>query len=397
MPLNPSPQPVRPGDLITAKYINDLISSIVGLESRVAQLEQGAADAGRLSITEVLPSNTIRSGEQLTVLGRNFEVPVALNTVLVGSQRVMTFNEATENRMAFNVPFIANTRTAVDLKIQNSNGEASFPLTVDPPAPQVPKGSLSIQESFGDLGVIQPGQTYTYFFTVTSETDINEAYRFQVSFTDSLGAPATAWQVNAAIVAESNSILTQPVLLTANVSRKIGVRVQVPSGLAAGTTVIMKLFSRSQNSPSDPLLNRTHSTSITINQQQETSSDKISFTAPLVFGTGGRLGTDGAVEVPIGGGLVRVQIESHFQVGGDYDISVAFEPAADTIWAVNDVNPLTTTEEDGGDQQINVRIRSLAADTATERFLVVRVESTQTNTGESIISWTRIRVRAYQP
>ena len=94
-------------------------------------------------------------------------------------------------------------------------------------------------------------------------------------------------------------------------------------------------------------------------------------------------------------GLGRVQIESHFQVGGDYTVSAAFEPADNAVWAVNDVNPQTTTEEDEGDQQINVRIRSLTADNAAERFLVVRVESTETNTNESIISWTRFRVRAY--
>lgn len=389
MSLQPPLQPVRPGDLITSVYINDLLAALEAVEERVRELEQGSA--GRLlSITDLLPSSTIRSGEELTVVGRNFEVPVSLNTVTVGSVRITTFNEASENRLVFNVLVPVTTRTEMDLTVRNNNGQAVRRLVVDPPAPRIPIGELFVIESFAGLGVIREDQEYIYLFRVRSETDINESYRFQVSFENAQGATAADWSDNAALVTPENVALPALVPLT-NVERQIGVRVRVPGG-AIGVTMI--LSARSQNSPGDPLLNKTVSVPIQIDQQQPVSDSRIQFGAPLVFGSG-RLAADGAIELPIGGGQARIQTEVHFDVGGDYDITAAFDPDATDVWLAEPANPASTIEDDNGDQQVNVRLRSLVADPVAGRFLVIRIASTQTNTGESIISWTRIRVRGF--
>ncbi len=204
---------------------------------------------------------------------------------------------------------------------------------------------------------------------------------------------AADWDENAALVTPGNLALPALVPLT-KVEQQIGVRVRVPGG---ATRVTMKLSAHSQNSPRDPLLNKTVFVPIQINQQQPVSDSRIEFGAPFVPGGSGQLAADGAIELPIGGPRSRIQTEVRFDVGGDYDITAAFDPDAPNIWSIEDVRPTSTTEDDGDFQQVNVRLRSLAADPIDGRFLVIRIASTRTNTGDSIISWTRIRIRGFQP
>ncbi len=66
---------IRPGDLITADFMQRVLALINDLETRVVNLESSTSTPGVVTITDILPSHTVRSGTEMTIVGRNFEVP----------------------------------------------------------------------------------------------------------------------------------------------------------------------------------------------------------------------------------------------------------------------------------------------------------------------------------
>src|ERR1044072_946859 len=74
---------VRPGDLITAELINQILHDLENLQMRVAQLEAAPVTAPQPGavIMSVSPSANIHEGDRLTVNGNNFRVPTLANQI----------------------------------------------------------------------------------------------------------------------------------------------------------------------------------------------------------------------------------------------------------------------------------------------------------------------------
>jgi len=113
-------QTVRPGDLITADYMNTVIEALNALEERVSDLEDQMADNNQVIITQLIPSGSsndpIREGSELKILGRNFGFSTGAQRVYFNSTRIDSYKPGTsDQQLVIDVP---------DLNIQNQNGEA---------------------------------------------------------------------------------------------------------------------------------------------------------------------------------------------------------------------------------------------------------------------------------
>ena len=102
------PDPVRPGDLITADFFNGLIERLAALEERVDVLE-GDAGGDAVAITQLIPSGTandpIRVGQTLQILGQNFGFSLGAHRVRFDQLQVTAFLPGTDDtRLIVSVP-----------------------------------------------------------------------------------------------------------------------------------------------------------------------------------------------------------------------------------------------------------------------------------------------------
>ena len=91
---------VKPGDLITADFINGLIDNITNLNQRIKTLEDGFSEAGDVRITAFKPppppyDNGQNLGQVLQIFGDNFSWPPQNNTVTIQNFLVPIGGKAT--------------------------------------------------------------------------------------------------------------------------------------------------------------------------------------------------------------------------------------------------------------------------------------------------------------
>ena len=132
-------QKVHPGDLILAANWNLLVDKCAELERRLTALERHAAITGAVVITDLIPSTgEVRVGEELQVLGRNFEFSTGSLRVFIDDVRVDAFDQFRSNdqRLVFSIPLTitdvpAGGRSA-GMTVSNSTSSAHRTLSLDP-------------------------------------------------------------------------------------------------------------------------------------------------------------------------------------------------------------------------------------------------------------------------
>lgn len=384
-------QPVRPGDLITAETINEIIRRLTALEQLVQQL-----DTRRVTITSVTP-NPARSGQTVTVTGMNFEAE-ALNTVTLGGQPIRKFiGQVTPTRLAFVVPNLGAARVTTTLSIANNNGSAPFQVIVDP---RVPVGNLAVSGDFSDLGVIEEEQNYSYRFLVTSLTDVEESYRFQIAFTSSVGVSVGRWK--GALIGPDGSALTGPLLLPVEEELPIEVQLAVP---ARARRVTMTLSVRSVNSPNDSRLNYDFPVMIDVGEQQIANSGLVRFGAPTVDGDGARIANDGAIELPLNGGAALIESTLRYLRDGTYLTRFEYEPEDQALEFWQELDPLETSETARSENEtelVGTNTASIGLDeSGTRRWLVFHVQGVADEfeglPQRDVDDRFRVLIRGYEP
>jgi hypothetical protein len=108
-------QTVRPGDIITSRQFNDLITTLNALQARVAALETTTAANG-VTFGSFDPPFSQAVGEYVTIRGTNFVTPLIRNGV---PSNVVTFNgiavPAADFRLAESSDFALTVRIPVGL------------------------------------------------------------------------------------------------------------------------------------------------------------------------------------------------------------------------------------------------------------------------------------------
>ncbi len=388
---------VRPGDLITADFMNHFIDRLDSIDQRLTALEASGTPGDAVTVTGI--SGSLRIGGELTVEGKNFEVPARFNTVTIGGILVQSFNPGTDDsNLVFNIPSLPGVPKEVALVVSNRHGTASWNLIVLPRERPRPDGELLITERLEGLGIVDEGEQYTFPFELDSQTNIAETYRLFTIFTNAVGIGLDDWETNSELVNEDGTPIIQIRIIPGS-PVLVGVRIRIPED---AESVNLTLRVESINNPDEPRLNRFSSPIlIEVGSEQEASDPRVSF-GPLEVVGAGRMVTDmelgDVIETSFGGGETFVRVTAEFEIVGDYAYSTSISPEELEIWSVNVrvPDPPTSSENAGSEQNIVIGLE-LNEDTDSESFRNLEIRVSRTNTDEigTFDSWVRIPTRGY--
>lgn len=249
MPANDSDR-VKAGELITAEFMNDLLTRIDEIESKLDDLE---APNKNLEIKSLQSSGAIRVGKQLSILGKDFG-PLSETVVTVGDERVETFSPGSnESRINFDVPQIQSlvgesSGKQFTLTVSGRHGFDSRSVTIHPFEPSVPQGNIAIRlAQRPDVDKIQMGKNYTFTFEIGVRSNMQETFNVQAGI--DADAQQSAWSATA-VDATGNPLSTVTLPESeVRTKRSIPVEVTVPAG-TEGTKARITLTVSSQLNPS---------------------------------------------------------------------------------------------------------------------------------------------------
>ena len=236
-------QEVKPGDLITAELMNKVMRQVEDLSGRVDDLEQGGVPAGRVEITEVLGAR--RVGALLEVRGKNFAVPVELNTVRIDGVPVPDDHFGGGNnaeRLFFIVPDeFDGLPKDVTLTVKAGDSSDSITFTLQEESETMPGGTLTVvlSDFSPDHGVIGDGTTYDLTFDVTGITNVAETY-------DVVATVDESWGLDVGGTGSDRTTLEIPQADPPGVTRQVVVAVTVPPETPDETVANLTLTVRSQ-------------------------------------------------------------------------------------------------------------------------------------------------------
>ncbi|MBX3628685.1 MAG: hypothetical protein KF908_02005 [Nitrosomonas sp.] len=409
---------VRPGDLITVELMNQILNDLADLNLRVAQLEGGVSTGLAPIIDQIIPA-VQRVGGTLAVIGRNFNTPPERNTVEIAGFPIERFQSSPDGELVFGIPRIDIIGEKLDTKVsvQTERGSASKTITLLPRL-ITPEGFVSFTEdpANSSLPVITSPGTYDIGFMVNSQTSVDESYVITAGYIDVAGSfTAQQWKDATTLkTATGDTIAETPLKLPAFSPVKIVVRIVLPAGATANTTVAkLSLRAKSVNNDaglsknSDPLI-------ITVGQKlpfsdprvdwvnevptQPTATNKARRTIDAVTG-------QEFVEIPFGGvGLMTLR--TTFKIAGNFSYEVTMDPASAGAWAPMRPSPLSSTGKQNGENElIGVILKLLAtADVQHSEVRTLTIKATRTPPAgapatdtETFTSWTTISIRGYTP
>jgi hypothetical protein len=98
---------VRPGDVITSEFINQLLDRIEAMDQRLIRLETEPSASDQIRIENFEPPLQVEAGQVLTLLGKNFAYPPKGNIIKIDSFIVPQDNirsDSTSAQLKFIVP-----------------------------------------------------------------------------------------------------------------------------------------------------------------------------------------------------------------------------------------------------------------------------------------------------
>ena len=224
--------PVKPGDLITAAFINQVLGAF---DDRISALEAASSlPGGKMVITGLSPSGILRMGDQLTVLGQSFGLP-SQAVVMIDNSRVdgpSFLPGSGNNALIFQIPVVQGVPPEgkqVNLTVSNpTSATPPFPFTLFPFALTIPTGQLFVNMTAAPpVGTITANNSYIFVFTVTSDTSLGDTYLLAAN----LDNPSkTAGWTAAPVDADAGTPLNQVQIPAGQkVTTRIGVKVTVPA------------------------------------------------------------------------------------------------------------------------------------------------------------------------
>ena len=224
------PGNVKPGDLITADFMNQILLHLANLETRVSDLETGIST---LRIFRIDGPQPIRVGSRVTVAGENFSVPGSRNSVSVNAKPATPIdNASTDKKLVFDMPDpgIGNTGRSVMLNVMNADGQSALLQFQLEPALIIPIGSLAVKYVTPPAGSKITSGNYDFGFKLIADVDQDSQVQLSAMSTES------GW-ISALIDSQTGNAITQPIKLLrasgTHFEQDFIVRVTVPG---TGTT-----------------------------------------------------------------------------------------------------------------------------------------------------------------
>ena len=188
-------------------------------------------------ITELIPaSGRVKVGDALTVVGTNFGFSAGSLRVYVDGVRVADFKPgSSDTRLVFDIPLSIDVppqgKSAI-LTVSNGSASVQRILLLQPAV--VPTGSVEVIALRGSPAVIQPGQQFTFPFSMRSHA--NMVATIALTAWVNVDSRQEEWQQGLQILDSNNRPMAAPqITVAAGQSILFSVRINVPSGTTAGT------------------------------------------------------------------------------------------------------------------------------------------------------------------
>jgi hypothetical protein len=329
---------VRPGELITAELINQILAELESLETRVTALESTKPVTKVVEITGFDGITPFRVGQPVTMKGHGFSVPAALNKVTIGGVPVTGFGfDSGATQLTFTIPNVtglteAGTEVPVTVTIQTNDQDTSQ-LTIRP-ALLIPKGRIEVVYTnppvmpTGELN-ITGARTYIFGFEITTFVDRDATYTLSPGITGT--GTWTATMLQDAAGGQANVIST-PAGVT-GVTRAVRVSVTVPAGQANASAGVLTL-AVNENTANTEVLPGNGQISILIGSPPPTPETRVRISLAgadppaSISGNGARF--------PRNGGQGTLRFVLHFTVGGAFTVTPSMRNA--TGWTAADID-----------------------------------------------------------
>jgi hypothetical protein len=392
---------VRPGELITAELMNQILGQLESLELRVAALEsRPPVGSEPVPVISDWSPKPVAVRQRLDVTGLNFPATPSATSVDLDGNFVTHFISANATSMSFEVPpGIQQLPRDVPLTIRNGQLSATVKVKVIPET-VIPKGTMFVNDVTPSLGLIEIGKTYTFVFELDSQTIPSEQYQVEALFSDAVGtATAQTWKQNTTLRLANNASVPSEVTVGPESKVTIKAEVKIPTG---ATSVNFALRTISVHNPTE-LTKTSKLIGIKVGDTQATSDPRTTFSinifGPLASARKTQIdGVDG-VEVVYGKSEL-VKVTEHFTVEGNYNHTVEMEATDPNIWALT-FAPKMTAEVSGGEEVISftLALKKAAADPggahSEKKFVVVKSQRTNTDGTGQFTSFTRFPVQGF--
>lgn len=374
------PEPVRPGDLVTAQMFNQLRLLLQGLDARVAGLEAAQGEEDELVILRILPTGTVETGDEMTLIGRNFGVSDE-NTVHIAGVRVRDFKTGSDDTvLIFDVPPIAGLAPEgdlVQLTLSNPRGFVSEDVFVVPGAVDVLAATLTVTyQGQAEVGELTPGEDHVLLFDVHAVTTRDATYG--LTATVDQGWPAVVVDDGEEVISPPTVDIPHSPQQQGGIDLSFGVRVSIPSETPADTPFLVSFGIMAVENPTQA---GNQTVSLTAGEEPAPPSTEVVLTLTAAIPPGQLVGD--TVQVPADQTAVLV-LDLAVENAGEYEVqepTVDQDPDDDWTAELALADP-SFSLGDGDTRQVQMTISPTAdAPSAILRVRVDELDSTGSPTG----------------
>jgi hypothetical protein len=237
---------VRPGDLITANFMNQIIAELQSLEDRVSQLSTTGASSGP-AISSVSPV-PLHVGDDITILGQGFG-PIASAVVTLGQNTITQFSSGSgDTVLLFTVPpiIVSDQGSPLFLSVSTPRGSATTSVTLYPAQPTIPNGTV-LASLVKAPAALNGGQDAFFTFHVTATMNMDEQFTVTPAVDSGWAAVYVVSEATPTAVVPSQITIPKAASSTQPVGIDLVIKVSVPS--QANATGNLKLLIVSQHNP----------------------------------------------------------------------------------------------------------------------------------------------------
>ena len=344
---------IKPGDLITSNFMTSIINAIESLDDRVIKLEEASSEDNKVAIIELDPkSGPYRVGQEMKILGRNFEYSIGAHRLYFDATNVAVFKpDSSDSKLIFDIPEVLNIPVSgktVLLTLKNRSSTDSRFITLMPK--KEPLAGSIIVDSYHTVeeGTITPNQTATFKFNLKS--GLNQPARFVISPFISIDTNQQEWQERLRVL-DKNKIEINEIILNNGENQDFYIRItSIPSGTDG------QVFSLTVDATADSIKGSSLLESYTVGQPPDEVDTSIhpnitsvvdpqNNNAPLP--PGDYVTETKTVKRAINQAAL-IRVNTLFDAPGNYDITVSLENGSN--WNVRLVNPIPTN---GGNGEYN--------------------------------------------
>jgi hypothetical protein len=224
---------VKPGDLITAEFLNSIVTQIERMQDEIDGLSGGTPDAP--VITALVPAGDIVSPSELLILGRNFDTPANQNAVSLDELVLTGFLPGcTDTQLRLTIPGgIAGLPRPMTLGVANQKGSAHTTIRVVPGTPSVGGKAIVLNTTVGG-GVVTAGQLTTLTFELAGD-NLLRPEQFRVKLELLSGVPVgseSQWAVRLSGTTGTGTD-DQQVTVTPGASTVVVAQLKVPANVSS--------------------------------------------------------------------------------------------------------------------------------------------------------------------